>query len=97
MYNVTINQIAKEMGCSYEGPEGIVVRRVVFDSREVGPGDLFVAIRGQRVDGHRYIDKAIEAGAVAVASEEAIDNPSIGCVRIQDGQAFIQDLSLIHI
>ncbi len=64
MYNVTINQIAKEMGCSYEGPEGIVVRRVVFDSREVGPGDLFVAIRGQRVDGHRYIDKAIEAGAV---------------------------------
>ena len=92
MYNVTINQIAKEMGCSYEGPEGIVVRRVVFDSREVGPGDLFVAIRGQRVDGHRYIDNDIEAGAVAVASEEAIDNPSIGCVRIQDGQAFIQDL-----
>ena len=67
MYNVTIDQIAKEMGLAYKGPEGIVARRVVFDSREVGPGDLFVAIRGQRVDGHRFIEKAIEAGAVAVA------------------------------
>ena len=57
MYNVTIDQIAKEMGLAYEGPEGIVARRVVFDSREVGPGDLFVAIRGQRVDGHRFIEK----------------------------------------
>lgn len=92
MYNVTIDQIAKEMGLAYEGPEGIVARRVVFDSREVGPGDLFVAIRGQRVDGHRFIEKAIEAGAVAVASEESINNQAVGCVRIQDGQAFIQDL-----
>ena len=92
MYNVSIDQIAKEMGLSYRGPEGILVKRVVFDSREVGPGDLFVAIRGQRVDGHRYIDKAIEAGAVAVAAEAPIADKNVGCVVVEDGQAFIQAL-----
>lgn len=92
MYNVSIEQIARELGLAYEGPKDVVVKRVVFDSREVSAGDLFVAIRGQRVDGHRYIEKAIEAGAVAVASEVPIDNKEVACVRITDGQGFIQAL-----
>ena len=44
---------------------------VVFDSRKSAPGVLFVAVAGTRVDGHRYIDRAIEAGAVAVVGTEA--------------------------
>jgi UDP-N-acetylmuramoyl-tripeptide--D-alanyl-D-alanine ligase len=34
-----------------------------IDSREVQPGDLFVAIRGDRVDGHNFVEKALELGA----------------------------------
>ena len=41
------------------------------DSRKVQPGDLFVALRGEQTDGHRYITMACERGAAAVLCEEA--------------------------
>jgi UDP-N-acetylmuramoyl-tripeptide--D-alanyl-D-alanine ligase len=47
------------------GPEDMP-RRAVVDSREVGPGDLFVGIRGERVDGGEFAEQAAEAGAWAV-------------------------------
>ena len=56
MYKISINNIASEMGLEYKGPEKVIAQRVVFDSREVEPGDLFVEIRGEHVDGHLYID-----------------------------------------
>ena len=43
---------------------------VVFDSRTVTAGSLFVAIRGTGVDGHLYISEAVKAGAAAVVCEE---------------------------
>lgn len=42
-----------------------------YDSRKVGPGIAFVAIRGTHADGHEYIAKAIELGAAAIISEQA--------------------------
>lgn len=47
------------------------VREVRYDSRAVGQGDLFVAIRGYATDGHQYIEKALAQGAVAVVCEQA--------------------------
>ncbi len=46
------------------------VAAVVFDSRKVKPGTLFVAIKGQHSDGHDYIGQAVTTGAVAVVCEE---------------------------
>jgi UDP-N-acetylmuramoyl-tripeptide--D-alanyl-D-alanine ligase len=48
-------------------------RRAVIDSREVGPGDLFVGLRGERIDGSEYGAQALAAGAwgVLVASGHA--------------------------
>ncbi|MEE0511450.1 MAG: UDP-N-acetylmuramoyl-tripeptide--D-alanyl-D-alanine ligase [Peptococcaceae bacterium] len=94
MYQVSIDQIAKEMGLVYQGPAGKFVRNVVFDSRQVGQDDLFVAIRGQRVDGHRFIEQAIEAGAAVVAVDEAhaFSSETTGCIIVDDGQQFIQAL-----
>ena len=36
---------------------------VTFDSREVGQGDLFLALKGEATDGHRYLDQAFAQGA----------------------------------
>ncbi|MDF1660646.1 MAG: UDP-N-acetylmuramoyl-L-alanyl-D-glutamate--2,6-diaminopimelate ligase [Planctomycetota bacterium] len=44
---------------------------LAFDSRAVEPGHLFVAVHGHVADGHEFIDKAVENGAVAVISEKA--------------------------
>lgn len=46
------------------------IAAIQFDSRLIQKGDLFVAIKGTQTDGHKYINKAIELGALAVVCEE---------------------------
>lgn len=53
------------------------VTGVAFDSREITPGDLFIAMRGEETDGHRFIDRAIAAGAAGVICESAIEHPHV--------------------
>ncbi|MCC8948725.1 UDP-N-acetylmuramoyl-L-alanyl-D-glutamate--2,6-diaminopimelate ligase, partial [Bradyrhizobium sp. Arg62] len=47
----------------------LIVGGLAVDSRAVKPGDLFFALAGSRTDGARFVDAAIAAGAVAVASD----------------------------
>jgi UDP-N-acetylmuramoyl-tripeptide--D-alanyl-D-alanine ligase len=54
-------------------PETVVTGPVVIDSREVRPGALFVAVRGERADGHDFGAVAMAAGAVAVLAERPLD------------------------
>jgi murE/murF fusion protein len=54
------------------GDVSMDVRAVQDDSRRVGPGDVFVAVRGLRVDGHDYLGQAIAQGAVAVVVEQPL-------------------------
>jgi UDP-N-acetylmuramoyl-L-alanyl-D-glutamate--2,6-diaminopimelate ligase len=51
------------------------VTGVEYDSRRVQPGCLFVAMRGESSDGNRFIDQAIQAGAVAVITDSATEKP----------------------
>ena len=53
-----------------QGAYDVEINAIVFDSRQVKPGSLFVAVRGTVVDGHDYIEKAIQDGAVAVICED---------------------------
>lgn len=48
----------------------IAIHDVTHDSRQVGPGVLFVAVRGFAVDGHRYLEQAVQVGAPAVCVEQ---------------------------
>ena len=52
------------------GDPALEITGMAYDSRQVRPGDLFVAIRGHHADGHGFIEKAIEKGAAAVAAEK---------------------------
>ncbi|MFZ0276206.1 MAG: Mur ligase domain-containing protein, partial [Candidatus Sulfotelmatobacter sp.] len=54
------------------------VSGVEYDSRRVKPGGLFVAMRGESSDGNRFIDQAIAAGAVAVVTDSAAEQPRPG-------------------
>lgn len=47
------------------------VQAIAYDSRQVKPGTVFVAIRGTSADGHQFIPQAIDAGAAAIVSERA--------------------------
>jgi UDP-N-acetylmuramoyl-L-alanyl-D-glutamate--2,6-diaminopimelate ligase len=51
------------------GPTDIAVVDIAFDSRQVSPGSMFVAIRGTQSDGHAFIAQAIEKGAAVIMAE----------------------------
>jgi UDP-N-acetylmuramoyl-L-alanyl-D-glutamate--2,6-diaminopimelate ligase len=53
-----------------QGSADVEISAVVFDSRKVIPGSLFVAVRGTMVDGHDYIEQAVKDGAIAVICED---------------------------
>ncbi len=55
---------------SVEGSTDIEIAEVDIDSRQVGAGHMFVAIKGTQTDGHQYISKAIGQGAVAILCED---------------------------
>ncbi|MFC0597108.1 UDP-N-acetylmuramoyl-tripeptide--D-alanyl-D-alanine ligase [Streptomyces palmae] len=58
-------------------PEQRVTGPVVIDSRKVEPGALFAAFAGERVDGHDYAQRAVEAGAAAVLAARPVGVPAI--------------------
>ena len=53
------------------------VSGVAFDSREIGPGDLFVAMRGEATDGHHFVDQAFAAGASGALVARPIAHPHV--------------------
>jgi UDP-N-acetylmuramoyl-tripeptide--D-alanyl-D-alanine ligase len=55
----------------------LVITEAAIDSRQVIPGGLFVAIPGERVDGHDYVSQAFQAGAVVALIEREIEEPCL--------------------
>jgi UDP-N-acetylmuramoyl-tripeptide--D-alanyl-D-alanine ligase len=60
-----------EAPASIPNPGALVAHGYSIDSRTVGPGELFFAVRGDRLDGHDYVASAIERGAVAAVVSRA--------------------------
>ena len=80
MIPMTLQELAAAVGGRLvEAPEPAlaVSGGVRFDSREIGPGDLFLALPGQRVDGHDFAGAARERGAVAVLATRPVGGPAI--------------------
>ncbi|WP_225641322.1 UDP-N-acetylmuramoyl-tripeptide--D-alanyl-D-alanine ligase [Streptomyces werraensis] len=71
-------------------PSVLVTGEVVRDSREAGPGSLFVAFVGERVDGHDFAAQVVEAGAVAVLASRPVGVPAI---VVEDVQAALGALA----
>lgn len=71
-----------------------VVSSIVDDSRRVTPGCLFVAIQGDRVDGHQFVQQAVADGAVAVVTEQAVAACTSAVVlRVSDSKAAASKLA----
>lgn len=68
---------------------------VAYDSRMVNPGYLFVALRGHKEDGHRYIQSALQRGATAVVAEDIQGIPEgVARVRVSDSRRALSKLAL---
>ena len=70
MKAITLKEIANSCSGQLFGDENVLVTSIVTDSRQVTAGTLFAAIKGERVDGHNFVDQCINAGAVCALVEE---------------------------
>jgi len=79
MIPMTLREIAAAVGGRLHNATGaeLVSGTVEFDSREVRPGGLFVALPGEKVDGHDFTTRAMAAGAVGVLAAREVDAPSV--------------------
>ena len=66
MSALTLDAVASAVHGHWTGADGIHIESVGTDTRAVTPGMLFIALRGERFDGHQYAQHALDAGAVAV-------------------------------
>jgi len=64
---------------------------VAFDSREIGPGDLFVAMKGEATDGHRFVEQAFAGGAAGALVSQPVDHPHI---LVDDSAAALEALGV---
>ncbi len=79
MIPMTLADVARATGGRLHGAAGdeMITGSVEFDSRALGPGGLFVALPGERVDGHDYVPAALAAGAVGVLAAREVDAPAV--------------------
>ena len=96
MQPVLSSVLLRGLGALAGDPE---IASVVTDSREAGPGSLFVCIRGERVDGHDYALRALEAGAAGVVVQRPVPGvPPEKCVQVPDALDFASvDVSFISL
>ncbi|NPV79852.1 MAG: UDP-N-acetylmuramoyl-L-alanyl-D-glutamate--2,6-diaminopimelate ligase [Firmicutes bacterium] len=76
------------------GDKDVPIQGITYDSRRVEQGYLFVAIPGEKRDGHDFVDQAVGRGAVAVAVQRDVSVPeSVTVVKVGDSRKALADLS----
>ncbi|MCJ7595000.1 MAG: UDP-N-acetylmuramoyl-L-alanyl-D-glutamate--2,6-diaminopimelate ligase [Desulfobacterales bacterium] len=71
------------------------IEGLAYDSRQIKPGYLFVAIRGNRLDGHHFLEKAVECGAAALVAEDFNDlQGAAEKVRVPDARRALSKLAV---
>ncbi len=75
------------------GPLDRAVESIAYDSRRVQRNGLFVALRGDKNDGHEFIGQAIENGASVIVAEREEKNPRATCLLVENTRTALADLA----
>ena len=97
---MTIQTIAEAVGGRIENAGRSDITKeatgVYIDSREVEEGSIFVAIKGDRFDGHDFIAEAFENGALAVMCERSPLKPQGACIVVEDCRTALSKLAAFY-
>src|SRR5689334_15590699 len=92
MPRLTFSQIAEMVGGHLIQGGDVVSSSVVIDSREVKSESVFFAIKGDRLDGHQFVEQALETARGAVVSEVP-ENATKAIVKVDDTTVALQKLA----
>lgn len=99
MKNLTFANIAKACEGRYIGDETLLdttITGAVIDSRQVREGYLFIPIKGERVDGHKFIPAVFEQGAAIVLSEHELTDPAGPYVLVESTTDAMKKLAAFY-
>jgi UDP-N-acetylmuramyl pentapeptide synthase len=92
--NWKLSDIASVLAVEVVGNPEALIQRVITDSRIASTGDLFVALVGERANGHDFIASVIEQGAVALLLTQAPKQPvSVPYLLVEDPVTAMQQLA----
>lgn len=80
----SLEEVAALTNGQLAGPRDVKVTGVVHDTREVKKGDLFVAIVGERLDGHRFVKQAAAKGAKAAVVSRWVPGVKLPQIQVED-------------
>ncbi len=98
MKGMTVEKALRCCGGRYVGKGDLSkeLGRVVIDSRSVLPGDLFVAYKGENVDGNDYVSAALDKGAACCLAERVPEGETRGVIVAEDVQKALEDIAAAH-
>jgi UDP-N-acetylmuramoyl-L-alanyl-D-glutamate--2,6-diaminopimelate ligase len=81
-------------GCAIAGDENAAIPAIAYHSQDVVPGGIFVALKGAKTDGHRFLAGALDRGArVIVTEQELTPLPGVTVVKVPDARLALAHLS----
>ena len=97
MIEITAREVAQVVDGVLIGNGDIIINDVQYDSRAVKNGTLFAAIKGEKVDGHKFIKECFAKGAAAVFTENEVPENSTGCyIEVENSRLALQKLAAYY-
>ena len=100
MKNMTLVNIAQACGGILHEPAEKMIKTdlkeascVVIDSRKIEPGGVFIATKGEKVDGHTFIPSVIDKGAIGIVCEREIENCTVPYILVEDSFKALKDIA----
>ena len=98
MRNMTLKNIAGACGGDLHMSEGRKedlreASCVVIDSRKIEPGGVFIATKGEKADGHDFIDQVVQKGALGVVCERAPKDCSVPYILVEDSFQALKNIA----
>lgn len=96
---VSLQQLLADLPFEYQittDPKNISIGGIQFDSREIRPGDLFVAMSGDNANGHAYIPAAIAKGAAAVLGTQKLGELTVPYIKVNDSREALAHLAAAY-
>lgn len=90
---MNLNTLLEGIPCTVTGNADVPVTGVVYDSRKVQPGSVFVCLKGISFDGHQFAAQAAAAGAAAIVAEHDIETIPCAVVRVENTREALACLS----
>ena len=96
MNTLRLSDIVKHIDCSCDAATDIDILDVNTDTRTTKAGDLFIALVGEKFDGHDYVNTAVESGAVAVVCSKPVDT-TVPVILVPDTEKALQQIAAYYL